>query len=430
MTGFVDRHIQTISWVVLLLAFATFVVLLFGVPWSGYHYLKTATAEETAEAECKVGSCSLAVAGSELVVRPEDGAITVREGNVFATDQDSQGLIRFVDGSTANLEHNTAVALVRLRRPRFEVSEDVRRVEFRLEPTTRGTNANVRMGTTWEDTDYAAVTDLGRVRVMPESRARAELDASRMHVRVDEGAVEVESQGEVVVVHRDERTEVRVGSPPDEPREALENVIVGGSFDKPLDQVGWVYRAHIPGVPDDSGQDQPIWGERRVLEDDRSVLHIERTNSQNRPADVIFEKQLGELDVSGVAMIEVRGQVRVLDQSLPLGGERGTELPLILKLVYETENGEQYGWSTGFYTTEPGPDDPPDKYVLSSEYVNVKVPRGEWYSFSSGNLLDSQHPGSFESFGWPRPKNLLRLEIIASGHDYVSEVDDIAIWVK
>lgn len=430
MTGVADRHIQVVSWLVLLLATSAFFVLLVGAPWLGYRYVKNATVEETAEAECKEGSCSLTIGASDLVVRPDDGAVTVREGHVFATDAGSSGLIRFVEDSTVNLEPNTAVELRTLRRPRFRLSEDVRRIAFRAEPSSPGTSGGVRMGTTWSGSAYTAESPHGTIDVLPESRAWMDLDASLMRVRVNEGQVRVTSGGVAVALERDERTEVRAGSPPDEPQEALVNIVEGGSFERPPRESGWLYRTHIPGNGRD--QDQPQWGGRRVLQDGRSVLHIERSGSESRPADVIYEKQLGDSDVSGAAVLEVRGQLRVLDQSLPLGGERGTELPLILNLVYEAEDGGQYGWSAGFYATEPGPDEPPGKYVLSDVDINVntRVPLGEWVAYSSGNLLNSQNPSSFESFGWPRPKRLLRLEIISSGHDYASDVDDIAVWVK
>jgi hypothetical protein len=435
MTGVADRNIQTVAWLVVLLGTVTFVALAVGVPWLARRYLRTATVEEVATAECKIGSCSMAIGGTRLVVRPEDGPQDLREGQEFATDSNSEALIRFVDDSVVNLDHNSAIVVQQLRRPRFESSEQRRRIDFLARPTLPGANASLALGTSWSDGDYVVSTALGTLSVLPETRAHVDVDASRLSVRVHEGSVLVAGNGDgaefgdAVAVARDERTEVRAGSPPDTAQEALVNIVEDGSFELPPSGDHWRYRIDWPGDPPDD--EQPQWGRHQVLDGGRSVIRIERLDSESRSADVVYERQLDDYDVRGASRVELRAQLRVVTQSLPLGGERGSELPLILKLTYESEDGEQFGWAAGFHATEPGPDVPPGKYVLSDDkYVNTQVPLGSWYAFTSGNLLDSQTDGSFEDFGWPRPARLKRLEIIASGHDYAADVDDIAVWVK
>ncbi|MFN2251585.1 MAG: hypothetical protein ACK2UL_06665 [Anaerolineae bacterium] len=435
MSGAAERNVQGVAWLVVLLGTAAFFAILVGVPSLGLRYVRSATVEEVAHAECKTGTCSMAIGLTRLVVRPEDGPQDLREGQEFATDANSMALVQFADDSVANLSTNSAIVVQQLRRPRYAASERPRLVSYLARPSVPGANASIDIGTTLSDGEYVVDTALGSVTLRNGSRAKLDVDASRLRVQVVEGRARVAGDPSMfddataVAVEQDYVTEVRAESPPDPPREALENIVVDGSFET-LPSEHWSFRTHVPGEPEGAQAPHEEWARHEVLADGRSVLRIERVDSESHPADVVFEQQLGDVDVSGASYLELRVQLRVLAQSLPLGGERGSELPLMLKLVYEAADGEQFGWTAGFYTTEPSEDDPPGKYVLSEEYSNVKVEQGEWLSFTSPNLLDSQAVGGYEDFGWKRPAKLKRVEIIASGHDYAADVDEVAVWVK
>ena len=55
---------------------------------------------------------------------------------------------------------------------------------------------------------------------------------------------------------------------------------------------------------------------------------------------------------------------------------------------------------------------------------------GEWHAFQSGNLLELGNPQGFADRGCPVPTHLIRIEVGTSGHDYLSEIDQLAVWVE
>jgi hypothetical protein len=131
-------------------------------------------------------------------------------------------------------------------------------------------------------------------------------------------------------------------------------------------------------------------------------------------------------DVSRARAISVTAELQVLGQSVPGGGARGTEYPLILRLHTENADGEQCDWITGFYAVAPEP---------GSEYRTdngVSVPPGEWTRFASGDLFDAGNALAFGNREPPcdRPAKLLWVEISASGHDYESLIDSLEVWVE
>ena len=427
MTTAAGRNIQLVAWSVLFAGFVAFVALAVGAPWLTWRYVRSATVEEKATVACKSGSCSLSL-GLDVprVLRSSAQDREVSEGWTVGTDDGARALVRFFDDSTVNLETNTSIVLRQLRRPRFDLSQVPRRIALVANLPPPESVARLRIGSTWGDAEFLVDTVHGRVLVAPESHARLDLSSDHLRVTTSEGSVALVSDGRTVTVRADQRAESRAGAPPTEPRPALENIVVNGDFHASPDARGWTSRVDLPGEVD--GAVVPR-GFQTVLDDGSKVLRIVRENSESRPADIVFEQQLVDYDVSAATFIGVRARLRVRAQSLPAGGVRGGELPCIIRLVVESAGGEQHEWAAGFYAVPVGPEDG-DRYNLKPEWVNVEVALDEWHAFDSGNLLDGREHGSFQRFGLPRPVRLKRLEIVASGHDYASDIDEIAVWVK
>jgi hypothetical protein len=413
---------------VLVGAFAAFVGGAVGGPWLALKYWREATVADSALVACRTGSCALEVPSAPPVAhRAEDAEVVVHEGTTLRTDGRSKGFIRLPDGSTVNLEPSTALELTALRRPRFVGDGDDRVTELALRPPENGGTSRLSIGTTWEARGLVAATPHGRVRIDPESRVRLELDAERLRVVVNEGRAAVEAAGESVELRQDDLVESTASGGPGAPRTALENIVADGGFERAIDGSKWRRRVDIPG--DAVGIVRPQAEVQRLDDGQTTAVRIVRLDSESRPADLILEQLLGDRDASGASHLAVRARLRVHQQSLPLCGTRGTECPVILKLVGETESGAEHDWRVGFYAVRPPADEPPGKYVAGP--TDVEVPAGEWYTFESGNLLDPATPYSLSRFEWPSPPvRLRRFEIIASGHDYAADVDQVELWLK
>jgi hypothetical protein len=422
-----SRNTQVVAWAVMLGAFLLFVALLVGVPWLAIRYTRSATVEQSADVECKSGSCALARQSSApRVLRPGEDVPPVSEGFTLSVDEGAGALVRFFDGSALNLVRDASVELTRMRRPRFGSSDHAPEVEVQALAPSSGTTSILTAGAAWGDVQYDIVTPHGTISMAPESHAWIELSEEKLRVKGLEGTVTVHNPNGSVALGSDQVTLVEGGGAPAAASGGLVNIVANSDFDEPLGTSGWLSRIDVPG-----GQDDPAQTYIETLADGRSVARISRTDSGGRPADVVYEQALDDFDVSGATALIVKARLRVLEQSLPLGGMRGTEMPARINLIYEDADGEQIAWMVGFFSQFPDdPTEPEDKYVLSGEITNVEAPWGEWVEFDSKNLLDATNDAGFARRGLPPPVSLERLEIVASGHDYASDIDSVEVQVK
>jgi hypothetical protein len=425
VTAAAERHLQVVAWAVLLGALVLFIVIVVGVPSLAIRYVRTATVEETAAVECKSGSCTLGRGQAmSLVLRAGDPTREVTEGWTVGTDANARALVRFVDGATVNLEPDTTIVVRRMRRARFAGGEVPQTVEVEVGRPPAGHVARLKVGATWGASDFVVRTPHGWLRLAPETHARVEIDGDVLRVNGTAGTVTLGGRGGSVDVGPSQRGEVRAGTAPSGPLPAMVNLVDNGEFDALPQARGWTFRVDVPGGATDPGRAYA------ATVDERTVVRIERRGSGGRPADIVYEQLLGDVDISQATAITVGVRLRVLAQSLPLGGMRGSELPAMVKLVGETASGEQVTWTVGFFAVRPAPDVPEGTFVLATGVVNVEVPLGQWTDFDSGNMLDADNANSFVRLGLPEPQRLTRVELIASGHDYASDVDAVAVWVR
>jgi len=234
------RRVHVVAWTVLLASFAVFVVAALGLPWLGLRYLRTATVEEKALAESKVGSVTLESVPGVVVLRQGEDPQPIYEGTTVTTDGAAKAFIRFFDGSTLNLGPNTRVTVRHVRRPRFSAGQVPRRIGVAVEAQP-GAQAHLTAGTTWGDLEFEMVVpELGLVRVAPESRARLALGADRLAVRADDGQITLSNASGTVTAGADQRTEVLAGQPPTGPLPALVNILVNPDFAAPPgEENGW-----------------------------------------------------------------------------------------------------------------------------------------------------------------------------------------------
>lgn len=429
------RRLQVLAWAIVVAAFGVFSVVAIGGPLTAARYLAAATTDEVATVELQAGSVTLERGGAAVLLEPAGlGRAPVREGAVLVTHGDGRAHVTFFDASTANVEPNTRLRFVAMRRPRFSSGDSTAEVVLELTALAAG-GGRVSLGTTWLGTEMRLRTRDALVKLGPESRVRIELDDGATRVHAQDGSAEVTAQGATVVLGGDRVTVVPAGGEASPPRPALTNILANGDFRRPPG-VGWVMRA----------EGQPHGSARSMASDGRWALAMDRGQSEGRPGDVVLVQNLKAQDVTGATYLGISATFRIDHQSLAAGGERDTEYPLSLKLVVERQGGAQdVPWEVGFYAVDAGAEEstPPGDLGI----LGVPVPRGKWVTFATGNLLDaSEAPalvvsGMAESWTSPEalsdverfglgPRRLLRFEIKGSGHDWTTYVDDVGLWVK
>jgi hypothetical protein len=421
------RRAQALAWVVLLAALAVFAIIAVGVPWLGVEYLRTATVAETASVEPKSGSVAIESVPGVPVLLQGNGPQEVAEGTTISTDAASKAFVRFPDGSTLSLEPDTRVTLRRLRRPRFRYGRVPRQIEL-VGAAQAGTTARLLAGSAWGDLRYDIVTPVGQVHLAPETHARLDLSDAKLTVVTADGQTEVTDGNRTIRLQADQRAVVQPDAGPVGPLPAVENALVNADFREASSTAGggvagWTFDRSPPRSGDTADRGQ---SEARTLPGGGGITFVRR-NSGGSSADMLYQQPLHDLDVTADSFIGVSGTLRVLNQSLAGGGTARTEFPVILNLIFVTQTGEDYRWRVGFYAVPAAPGDPTANDLAR---YDVKVPPGQWYKFDSGNLLDPANPFGFGQRDLPRPVRLRRFEIVASGHDYESQVDSVGVWVK
>jgi hypothetical protein len=414
------RSVEVTAWAVLLGALALFALCLVGIPYLLLQFAQRATVGEEAVVESKDGSVMLeSSTGITLVLASTQRKPDVPEGITVTTYPKAKAFIRLFDDSVVHLRPGTAVGLRQMRQPRFEAGGSGRRIRLYARPANGGP-AVLTVGTTDGDLLLEVDTPQGQVRVGPGAQARLQITDEAMSVVGVAGEVQVAGAGQTLWLENNQRTTVPTGQAPSPPTGDPEPVVRNGEFDAPVEDPPWELRY------------DPVTEASRVvpdtLSDDRSVIRFERTGSAGRPGDIYFRQPLVR-DVADDTHLSISADLRVLAQELAGGGIRATEFPVIVSLIYYTdENDDPQVWQTGFYAKPLAEDD--STSTALDEQITQQVPLGEWYAFDSGNLFDSANPRGFEALGLPRPTRLGRIEVKASGHDLESEVDQVGVWVK
>lgn len=455
------RNIQALAWTVLLSAFALFLLLVLGGPWLSLRYLRQASTVPQVQVEAVRGALLLSRGAEQVVLLPDEGPRTLPEGwTVFSADAASEAFVSIADGpasasqtgSVVRLQPQTRLRLDRVRRPRFGLGSQAPQVELSAWPAEAFVGG-LTASSTWGPrrfrihlADPAEAGPMGTVSLAPESRVLVDfLAAGSFRSLSQQGTVTVTSAAGSVALTMGQRSLVRQGQAPEPATTGPGNVVQNDGFDNDLGPQSWVFGQRLPDQPVDPGRAfrtraAPDAGQAGG----RSVLRFERRGSGGSSADLFFQQWLGlgveaapgatgaqrdaaeGLDVRRARFIGISAVLRVLEQSLPGGGQAESEFPLILRLRSidrSAANPDGCEWMVGFYTLAP-PDERP------APAKGIAVPTGAWHAYQSGNLLDGTNPQSLANRGCPVPTHLIRVEVGTSGHDFVSEVDQLAVWVE
>ncbi|MCC7020619.1 MAG: hypothetical protein IT332_12730 [Ardenticatenales bacterium] len=442
--GLDPRRIQVVCWSILLVAFTIFVALAIGGPWAGWRWAHLATRRANAEVRVTAGGLDRCLGSDCLPSLREDESWQAPESATLelAGGGNAAAFLRFVDGSTAQIERFGRLRLTRLRRPLFPFGIRRPTIALTLEPVSAGT-ALLRAGARFYDgppdraPDYHIDTPHGRVSLAPETHVQLRLDDDVLRVAVAMGQASVTANAEtndappapsaatrMVVVRRGERTVVRRGAWPSAATDRPENVLPDSDFDRPpVEDEGWVAS---PVVADTAAPPQLT---HVLTPGGRTAMRFAREGSNKSPADLVLARDFEAFDLTDATWLSVAATVRIDRQSLPGGGDRAEEFPLIVTLVVGDAAGNEQRWFTGFYSLAPDPSGSEFAGARVIEGRDVQVTPREWTAFDSGNLLDAANRRGFA--GWSAaPVRLKRLEIKASGHDFEAWVDQIEVLWK
>jgi hypothetical protein len=400
------------AWGILLTAFAIFCILIVSVPLSIRWYLLNATvAHDTILEEPIDGTVFVQEPrGTELIAtthRRED----ISEGTTIATDEHLRAFLRLYDGSTLTLDYGTRIVLERVRSPRFGISSRTNEIRIRVE---QGQVA-IGVGAPMQRPLHMAVTT-------PHAGITLQEGSFAVTVEPDQTQLTIRAirPGEATIVAGDESLSftsgrsVVISDPPigvsaiQGPLPPDQDLIVNGSFDSVLDR-GWEPPQQQRDAKDPLGDIEiaPLGG--------KSVLRFSRYGAETHGETSIT--QIVDQDVHGFSSLKLAFEVLVDWQSLPGGGYKSTEFPIMVELKYRDPMGNSRSRYWGFYYKDPG--EGPEWLTMVN---GLKVVQGEWYPFQSDNLL--------QAMGDIRPEHVESVRVYASGWEWNSAITNISLLVQ
>jgi hypothetical protein len=219
----------------------------------------------------------------------------------------------------------------------------------------------------------------------------------------------VSSGGGQVTIRGGERTQVRGQQAPDAPILAAEDLIENGTFtqsegtDKPLK---WDLLAPTP-----EGRDVP--GRTRLTsEEGFPAVRLTRSGGTYHAEQGI--RQVINQDVTDYNVVRLDLRFKVFSQSVPGGGDQGSEYPLMVRVNYLDETGTPALFVRGFYVQNEG-------NLPTTNGQPVKA--GEWMNLAGEDGLQLQRIT-------PRVQLVQSVEVVASGHDYDSEIQHVSLVVE
>ncbi len=399
---------ERVAWTVLWAAFITFCLIITGIPLGIRYYLLNATIEQDTQLQRIEGTILVQEAGGETPTGVT-GTTLLPPGEEVILDATSRGTLDFFDRSHITVYSNTNVELVEAETPRFDVSELPNRIVLRLRVGL------IRVGVALpaeRETDFQVITPHTSIS-LEEGSYRIEVTNETTQITVVRGEATLGSELPTDIVRQGTRTKIDLTGMPADPLPAAENLIENGDFQEPLG-TSWltstvvltssVQRPRIE-IVEDAGRRAARLVQVAAKDGDHSEAAIEQRLSQ---------------DVLDFDRMEVSADIKLDLQSLSGGGLLSSEFPIILRLDYKDLWGNDKFWTHGFYYQNQA------NYPIALDPwgrpSGEQIPRGVWYPYESGNLLDL--------LGENKPARITGLTVYASGWKYDGQVSELHLVVE
>ncbi len=396
------KNPERLAWTVLLTAFAIFCALAVSLPLGVRAYVRSTTSAQMTRLTPINGIIRILEPGTEEPIAVTGTKNDVPEGARIIADATSGAFLTFFDDSKLRLYENTQIILKTCRAPRFSRGNKPNTIKIGLE------SGRVRIGVAPAIARpvYFEVQTPHAVIHLQEGSYSIQVSGEETRIAVVQlGQATVSALGQTVTLKQNERATVAAGQSPVGPLPKLSNVIVNGDFQQPLD-IGWL-KYDYKDVPEEaSGQVEVI------VDETRRAARFTRQGGNIYHGETGIQQMI-ELDVRDFSYLELRLDVRLLEQSLSGCGYRSSECPVIVLLDYKDAHNNDRQWHYGFYYQNK--DNLP---VWEAELI----PQNVWYPYESGNLMELLRD--------VRPAYLTSIRIYASGWDYQSMVSNIELLAE
>jgi hypothetical protein len=385
------------AWLILWLAFATFVVLLGSAIKFVTDYVSTAEVDVPAQVESSRGHVFVErpAGTTEVLATPQ-----LAQGTAIRAERDSESAtaaLRLFDQTRVTVEAGARVELNRMQVGRFINQHDV---------VLTQTDGPVRY-----ETAAAAeiVVPNGVVHLGPHADTTVWIDGPQTRVLVYDGEARVEANSATTVIGKDQQATVGGDRRVAEVGPRATALLPNGDFAQ--HDEGW--QKH--DKPDNSQLDVP--GQRFWVSGPEeagrplTALEIKRSSVRLEHAETGLVRPLN-LNVEGYRHLWLQAWVRVDSASLSGGGQLGSEYPMMLIVHYEgPEPNSRPDWTHGFYIANP-------ENRPIQEGVAELWPQSTWKQYRV-DLMDTDTSRL--------PYRLLDLQVMGQGHSFDARIADVQL---
>ncbi len=417
------KNPERLAWLVIWGAFTVCVLLTITLPLGARQFVLYAVDPRPGriEAISPTQRCSTVNLTLPNATQPSavtcDNPTTFPEGSVLATDSTSRAFVTFFDGSTAQIAPSSRVTIQAMHQPRFSWSQLPNTIELQLEQGSMRYGvapAVVKPGNPDGRPVSLLVHTPNFVVSLTEGSYTVDANTDSSQVVAWEGTAVVRSLdgAREVTIGQGQRLQVFKGQPLPEPVAAAQNLILDGNFASDLkcsSNADTAWKCFFDQGGDGGNVDGTV---QVVTTDNRRALQIRRTGANNNSA-VTGVRQMLNRDVWDFRSITLYANIKLHYQNLSGGGYQSSEYPLILKLKYRDVNGNEFDIVRGFYYQNT--DENPTRNGQS-------IPQDQWVPITVSNL--------WQELGYPKPFQLLYIELYASGWDYESYVSGVRLTVE
>ncbi len=394
------------AWIIMSIAFGLFCALSIAVPSSIYWYILNATTPLTPDATSVRGTVLIGDPDAELSASLVDGTtISIEEAFEISTDDTSQAILTFFDDSSLTMYGNTQIILHRSRKPRFSWSYNPTKILIEMKQgRIRATSSRSRQDLNIDvETPHADI-------ILDQGSYSIEVNEKETQITTRLGKAGVMDKNEQITLKQGQRAVIGQNSSVDGPLPAEQNLLSSTDFEQSFQDHWEVYVIDpIEGVT--TTVDVVPFQNRNVL-----LLKSEGIDNVHTETGVIHPVNK---DVRDFQSLRIFAEVRLIEQSLPGGGQLGSEFPIMLHIAYKDADNNDRDWFHGFYYSLP-----PENYILYNEPNNSseRVARFIWYPYESVNLLTTLGPA--------KPVFIKSIRIYASGWIYEAMVANISLLAQ
>ncbi len=407
------------AWLVLYAALFTCCVLAVGVPSAVWAYVNAATVEASAYVRLRSGilkTYGRFESESDARVVSLDGR-NLSEGSTVDVGPESVGLLTIGPDPqapliTLQLYSNTRLRMEQARHPRFSISNHGDHVVLRLE---RGRVQALISALPPRGLRLELIGEHGKMLIESAGTYSMEQTDGELRISVNSGVARVSTLDEerTLTITAGQRTAVDANGVIAGVLPPVRDLVRDGNFRGELED-NWVVETMAMG-------EQGVRGVATVRDtpDSTRALFLERTGANIGWGRTSVTQIINE-DVRGRQLLRLRVDFQILEQQIPVCGGEGSECPLMVRIDYRTQDGNDASWIQGFYALGTPSDTLPD-YIRSNPLNKHIARRLQTVEppFESENLLALL----------PDMQAIRSITLYAEGHVVRTRINSVSLLV-